>query len=90
MSEGPQKRGNASVYIKTHHALTVIMENANPSLVTEGWVCVKPRLVTVDTRACITVARPDNTAGWPERQPNQRFTLQTVSREAFSIFKEVS
>jgi hypothetical protein len=39
--------------------LTVIKENANPSLVTQGWVGDKPCLVTVDTGAYVTVARPD-------------------------------
>jgi hypothetical protein len=37
----------------------------------------------------IPVARPDVVEGWPERQPNQKFTLQTVSGEAFHILKEV-
>jgi hypothetical protein len=37
----------------------------------------------------VTVARPYIAAGWPERQPNQRYTLQTVSGEAFPILKEV-
>jgi hypothetical protein len=45
--------------------------------------------VTVDTGAYVTVARPDIAAGWPERQLNQRFTLQTVSGEALPILKEV-
>jgi hypothetical protein len=29
----------------------------------------------------VTVARPDIAAGWPEKQPNQRYTQQTVLRE---------
>jgi hypothetical protein len=45
--------------------------------------------VTVDTGAYVTVARPDIAARWPERQPDQRFTLQTVSGEALPILKEV-
>jgi hypothetical protein len=69
--------------------LTVIAKNADPSLVTQGWVGDKPCLVTADTGAYVTVARPDIADGWPERQPNQRFTLQTVSGEAFPILKEV-
>jgi hypothetical protein len=35
------------------------------------------------------VARPDIADGWPEREPNQRFTLQTVSGESLPIQKEV-
>jgi hypothetical protein len=78
---GRRRRADAS-----HHALTVITENADSSLVTQGWVGDKPCLVT---GACVTVARPDIAVGWPEREPNQRFTLQTVSGEALAILKEV-
>jgi hypothetical protein len=45
--------------------------------------------VTVDTEAYVTVARPNIATGEPERQPNQRYMLQTVSGEALPIFKEV-
>jgi hypothetical protein len=63
-SEGRRKRVNAGVYIKApHHALTVITENADPSLVTQGSVGDSPCLVTVDTGANVTVARPDIAAG---------------------------
>jgi hypothetical protein len=65
------------------------MEDADCSLVTQGWVGDKLCLVTVDTGAYITVVRPDIAARWPERQPNQRFMLQTVSGEALSILKEI-
>jgi hypothetical protein len=37
----------------------------------------------------VIVARPDIAAGWPERQLNQRYMLQTVSVEALPILKEV-
>jgi hypothetical protein len=67
------------------HAFTVITENADPSLVTQGWVGNKPCLVTAYTGAYVTVARPDIAAGWPKGQPNQRLTLQTVSGEALPI-----
>jgi hypothetical protein len=42
----------------------------------------------MDTGAYITVARPDIADERPERQPNQRFTLQTVSGETLPILKE--
>jgi hypothetical protein len=45
--------------------------------------------VTVDTGACVTVARPDIAAGCPKRQPNQRYTLQTLTGDALTIFIEV-
>lgn len=59
---------------QSRHALTVITEKPDPSLVTGPYV---------------TVARPDIAAGWPEGQRNQRFKLQTVSGEALPIEKEV-
>jgi hypothetical protein len=54
-------------------------------MVTGDWVGEKPCLMTVDTLAYVTVARPDIAAGWPERHPNQRFTLHTVSGETLSV-----
>jgi hypothetical protein len=45
--------------------------------------------VTVDTGAYVRVARPDIVAGWPERQPNPGFTLQTVCGESLPTLKEV-
>jgi hypothetical protein len=71
-SGGRQKRADTGEYIKAphHHALTVITGRAGPSLVTEGWVDDRPCLVTVDTGAYVTVAKPDIATGWPERQPN--------------------
>lgn len=72
-----KKRVDAGVYIKA----SVITERTDLSLVTQGWVCDKPCLMTV--------ARPNITAGWPERQPHQYYVLQTVSGEALPILKEV-
>jgi hypothetical protein len=45
--------------------------------------------MTVDTGVYVTVARPNITAGWPERQPHQCYTLQMVSGEALPVLKEV-
>jgi hypothetical protein len=87
---GPEdKCGRRRINYGPYQALTVITENVDPSLVTQGWVGGKPCHVTVDTGAYVTVARPDIAAGWPERQPNQRFTLQTVSGQALPVLKEV-
>jgi hypothetical protein len=36
----------------------------------------------------VTVARQDIAVGWPERQPNQCFSLQTVSGEALPFLKD--
>jgi hypothetical protein len=38
----------------------------------------------------MTVARPNIATRWTTRQPNQRYMLQTVSREALPIWKKVS
>jgi hypothetical protein len=43
----------------------------------------------MDIGTYVTMERPDIAAKWPERPPNQHFTLQTVSREALPILKEV-
>jgi hypothetical protein len=57
-SEDQRRIALASVYIKVpHHALTVITENADPRLVTQGWEGDNPCLVTVDTGANVTVAK---------------------------------
>jgi hypothetical protein len=90
MSRCQWKRGNAGVYIKDpHHALTVIMERADPSMVKQGWVGDRPCLVTVDIQSYVIVARSDITARWAERQQNECYMLQTVSGEALPILKEV-
>jgi hypothetical protein len=65
-----------------HHALTVITERAVPSLVT-GLSRDISYLVTVDTGVYVIVARPDIAARWPERQPNQLYTLQTISGKPY-------
>jgi hypothetical protein len=72
-----------------HYALTDTTGLANTSLVTQGWVGDKPYQVTVDTGAYVTIARPDIAAGWPERQPNPHFMLQTISGGSLPILKEV-
>jgi hypothetical protein len=72
-----------------HHALTVITERADTSLVIQDWVGDKPCFVTMDTGAHVTVLRSAIATGLPERQPIQRYTLQTASGEALPIFKEV-
>jgi hypothetical protein len=90
MSRCRRKGKDAGVYIKaSHRTLTVITERADPSLVTQGWVCDKPCLVTIDAGAYVTVARHNIAIGWPEWQPNQRYTLQTISGESLPFLNEV-
>jgi hypothetical protein len=80
----------AYVVKPSHYALIGITTEADTGLVTQGWVGDKPCLVTVDTGAYMTVARPDIAAGWPERQPKPGLVLQPVSGEVLPILKEVS
>jgi hypothetical protein len=84
-----RKRGNAEVHVKAPIPRAVTMERVDPSLVTQGWVGDKPCLVTVDNGTYMSIPRPDIAAGWPERKQNQRYTLQTVSREALPFLKEI-
>jgi hypothetical protein len=44
----------------------------------------------MDTGASVTITRPDVAAGWPEKEPSQRYMLQTTSEEALSILTEAS
>jgi hypothetical protein len=81
-SKCQRKREDAGVHFKApHYALTIITERAYPSLVTHGWIG------DIDTGEYVIVARPDIAFGWPERQPNQRYMLQTVSGEALPTLK---
>jgi predicted aspartyl protease len=48
----------------------------------------KPCLVSIDTGASATVARPDIVAGLPERELNRPYVLQTTSGETIPVVKE--
>jgi hypothetical protein len=43
--------------------------------------------MTIDTRADVTVARSDITAGQSEREPSHQYVLQTVSGEILPVLK---
>jgi hypothetical protein len=78
------------VYIKdSHHALTVITVNTDPSLLTQGWVGHKTCLVTVDTVAYVSVVRSDIVVDLPEKKPKQRFKLQLVPGEVLPVLRKV-
>jgi hypothetical protein len=84
------KGGKQGYKLRSHrHTPTLLTERAEPSLVIKGWVGDKPCLVTIDTGAYATAARPDTAVGWPEKQPDQRHTLHTLSGEPIPILKEV-
>jgi hypothetical protein len=55
--DGGEERTPSNALKTMRHAMTVITENADPGLVTQGWVGNKPCLVTVDTGAYLTVAK---------------------------------
>jgi hypothetical protein len=62
----------ATLRDKRHH------EKNDTSLVTQVWLRDRAYRVTVNTGEYVTEARPDIAAGWPEREANPGFTLQTV------------
>jgi hypothetical protein len=47
----------------THPTLNVKSERAENTLIAQGWFGDKPCLVTIDTEACVTIARPYIVAG---------------------------
>jgi hypothetical protein len=58
--EGRRRRANAGKCIKRPTSrVDRHFGKIDPSLVTQGWTDNKPCLVTVDTGAYVTVARPD-------------------------------
>jgi hypothetical protein len=88
--EGWRRGANAGICIQDPQ-LRVDRQHrkADIRLVTQVWVGDKPCLVTVDTGAYVTVARPDITARWPESLPIPGFTLQIVPGVSLPILKEV-
>jgi hypothetical protein len=83
-----EKGGGTPAYtLRPHYALAVRKARAGSSLFTQGWIGDKPCLVTIDTKAYVTVSRPDIAAECPERQANQRYILQTYI-EALRILKK--
>jgi hypothetical protein len=72
----------------THPTLKLITKRTENCLVAQGWIGNKACLVTIDTGACVTVARPDNVAGCLERKPSQCYRLTTVSGESPPILKK--
>jgi predicted aspartyl protease len=48
----------------------------------------KPCLVTIDTGASVTIARPDMVAGELHRRPSRAYVLQTASGETNPVLKE--
>jgi hypothetical protein len=59
------------------------------NLKAEGRIGDKSCIVTVDTGAAMTVARPDIVDGLPERDPLMKCSVRTVSGHILPIIKEV-
>jgi hypothetical protein len=53
---------------------------SNNSLNAAGWTGDKPCLMTINTRASVTITRPDITAGLPKRKPSRPYVMQMVSK----------
>jgi hypothetical protein len=68
--------------------LSVVTERTGNRLVAQGWVTDKPCSVTIDTRAVVTVVKPDIAAGLPETEPSTKCALQAASGETLPILKE--
>jgi hypothetical protein len=72
-----------------HYALSLLDKDSHNSLKVEGQIGDKSCLVTVDTRASVTIARPDIRAGLPQKDPPMKCILQMASGETLPILKEV-
>jgi hypothetical protein len=58
------------------------------SLIVEGWIREKPCRVTINTRATVTIVRPDIVAVQPERKPSRPYILQMTFGETIPVLKE--
>jgi hypothetical protein len=66
MRESGQKGGTlASPLMHPHPTFNITAERGDNSLMTQGGTGKKPCFMTIDTRADVTIARPDVIAGWP-------------------------
>jgi hypothetical protein len=63
----------------------MLVREGDDSLNAEG---NKSCLMTIDTRASVTIARPDINAGLPERELTGPYILQMTSEGTFSLLKE--
>jgi hypothetical protein len=82
-----QERDNEGVSIILP-TLNIIAEKDNNALFAHSWIDAKSCLVTIDTGASVTVARPDIAIGLTERDRPTQFALQTTLGENIHILKE--
>jgi hypothetical protein len=61
---------------------------SNDSLNTEVQTGNKPCLITIDTRASMTTARPNSAAGLPKRKLSIPYILTMASGKIFPMLKE--
>jgi hypothetical protein len=67
----------------------MLAKRNDDSLYVKGRIGDRPCLMTIDTGASITIARPDITAGLPETKPSWLYVLQMVSGKTLPVLKEV-
>jgi hypothetical protein len=65
----------------------VLAKGTEDRLLADGGI-QKPRRVTIDNGALVTVARPDIVAGVPERTPSRHYVLQVVSGRMIPVTEE--
>jgi predicted aspartyl protease len=70
------------------HNETPVWKVTHSNLKAMGWIGDKPCIMTVDTGASVTIARPDIVAGLPEREAPKNATLRTISGQPVPILKE--
>jgi hypothetical protein len=66
----------------------VLAKWTQDSLIADGWIQERPCRVTIDTRASVSIARPNIVAGLPERKPNLLYVLRTTSGETIPVMRE--
>jgi hypothetical protein len=66
----------------------MLAKMSNDSLNTEGQTGNKPCLVTIDTRASVTTARPNIAAGLPKRKLSIPYILTMASGEILPMLNE--
>lgn len=64
-----------------HVTLRVLAKKSDSGPSAEGWIGDKSFLVTINTRACMMITRPDLGEGLPETGLPSPYTLQVASED---------
>jgi hypothetical protein len=88
----PEKREcmkeRESVTSRQPHYTTAAYETVRTNLRVNGRIGDKPCIVTIDTGAAVSIARPDMAAGLPEREVTRKTYVRSVSGQIVPILKE--